>query len=97
MAECLIHNTHVTGPKATGPEPEPPRRRPIQPIVPDPEISPQKSPDVSPERITRPEIAPGVPGTPEIFPQRSPDATPPDEMPSEPDRQPPGEIPPLHD
>jgi hypothetical protein len=65
-------------------------------MVPDPEIFPQKSPE-QPERLTQPEIQPPGRGSPEVFPQHSPEVNPPFETPTEPDTQPPGEIPPLHD
>lgn len=77
--------------------PAPPERHPIRPMVPEPEIYPQRSPDVNPQRITSPEIQPPDPSFPEIFPQHSPDATPPFEDPGVPDVQPPNEIPPVHD
>jgi hypothetical protein len=75
---------------------QPPTRKPIQPIVPEPEIVPDPGqPEVVPRR-TEPELVPEPLTEPEIFPQHSPDATPPEETPTTPE-QPSREIPPLHD
>lgn len=57
--------------------PENPSRRP-QPVVGEqPEISPQRSPQIEPG-VPFPEITPWAPDHPEVAPEPSPDASPPD-------------------